>query len=205
MRTVENVLIVGAGIAGTTLAIGLKRAAIDCEIVELRPDWSGPGTGISLQGPALRALRTVGVLDRCIERGFGYSHLTTCDAAGNVTGSVELPRLLGPDYPATIGIMRQAMHSVLHGLLAEQGVPVRLGVTVSTGRAGRNRCRRAILRRCPPSLCVSRGSGRRELENPRTGIRPAVPAALHWTGELACDGESSSRGAGSLFLLRSAQ
>ena len=89
-----------------TLGTGLKRAGIDCEIVEIRPEWAEPSTGISLQGPALRALRTVGLLDRCIERGFGYSQFKACDANGNVTGTVELPSLLGPGYPATIGIMR---------------------------------------------------------------------------------------------------
>ena len=87
--------------------------ASHCEIAELRPDLTEPGTGISLQGPALRALRAVGVVDPCIVLGFGYSHFKTCDAAGNVTGTVELPRLLGPDYPATVGILRQAVHEVL--------------------------------------------------------------------------------------------
>jgi hypothetical protein len=56
--------------------------------------------GISLQGPALRALQSVGVLDQCIERGFGYSHFKAYDAMGNVTGTVDLPRLRGPTYPA---------------------------------------------------------------------------------------------------------
>ena len=80
MQSVRNVLIVGAGMAGMTLGVALKRAGIACEIVEIRPDLTEPGTGISLQGPALRALQSVGVMDRCIERGFGYSHFKTCDA-----------------------------------------------------------------------------------------------------------------------------
>ncbi len=111
MSAAKSVLIVGGGMSGMTLGAGLKRAGIDCEIVEIRPEWAEPSTGISLQGPALRALRTVGLLDRCIERGFGYSQFKACDANGNVTGTVELPSLLGPGYPATIGIMRYAVHS----------------------------------------------------------------------------------------------
>src|SRR5262249_42907844 len=124
------VLMVGAGMAGMSLGVALKRAGIDCEIVEIRPALSEPGTGISLQGPALRALKTIGVVDRCVALGFGYSHFKTCDAAGNVTGTVELPRLLGPDYPATLGIMRQAVHEVLADELARLGVPIRLGTSV---------------------------------------------------------------------------
>ena len=132
MHSVRNVLIVGAGMCGMSLAWALRRAGINCEIVEIRPKLTEPGTGISLQGPALRALQTVGVLDHCISRGFGYSCFKACDAMGNVTGTVDLPRLLGPNYPATIGILRQSVHEVLADELSGLGVPIRLSSTVDT-------------------------------------------------------------------------
>ena len=128
---VGNVLIVGAGMTGMTLGVALKQSGIGCEIVEIRPALTEPGTGISLQGPALRALQSVGVVDRCIAQGFGYSHFKTCDAAGNVTGTVDLPRLLGPDYPATVGVLRQSVHEVLADELSLLGVPLRLATTVA--------------------------------------------------------------------------
>ena len=96
-----------------TLAIGLKRAGIHTEIVKINPQWTVLGVGISLQGPALRAFKMIGLLDRCMEIGFGYSQFKTCDAEGNVTATVEMPRLNGPDYPAAMGVMRQALHLVL--------------------------------------------------------------------------------------------
>jgi 2-polyprenyl-6-methoxyphenol hydroxylase-like FAD-dependent oxidoreductase len=43
-----------------------------------------------------------------------------------------MPRLNGPDYPATIGIMRQALHDVLQHAIAEAAVPIRLGVTLKS-------------------------------------------------------------------------
>jgi len=132
MHAVENVLIVGAGMCGMSLGVALKRAGIDCEIVEIRPNLTEPGTGISLQGPALRALQSVGVLDHCIVRGFGYSHFKACDAVGNVTGTVDLPRLLGPNYPATIGVLRQSVHEVLACELAALAVPIHRSATVKT-------------------------------------------------------------------------
>jgi 2-polyprenyl-6-methoxyphenol hydroxylase-like FAD-dependent oxidoreductase len=131
MAAIRNVLIVGGGIAGMTLGIALQRNGVHAEIVELNREWSVLGVGISLQGPALRALRMVGVLDACIGRGFGYSHFKACNAAGDVTGTVQLPRLNGPDYPAAIGIMRQAVHSVLQAAVAGASVPVRLGTTIA--------------------------------------------------------------------------
>ena len=90
------------------------------------------GHGHFPEGPALRALGMIGVLDQCVEKGFGYSYFKACNAHGQVTGTVELPRLNGPDYPATIGIMRQAVHSVLKDAVAMADVPVRLGVTVAS-------------------------------------------------------------------------
>ncbi len=132
MPAVSNVLIVGGGIAGMALAIGLKRASIRAEIVEINPQWNVLGVGIALGGPALRALGMIGLLDQCVARGFGYSYFKACNVAGQVTGTVELPRLNGPDYPATIGIMRQAVHSTLQDAVATADVPVRLGITVAS-------------------------------------------------------------------------
>ncbi len=132
MAVVKNLLIVGGGIAGMTLAVALKRSGIQCEVVEINPQWTVAGVGIALGGPALRALRMVGMLDQCVSKGFGYSHFDHCDAAGNVTGTVQMPRLNGPDYPATIGIMRQELHTVLQQAMGEAKVPIRLGVTVQS-------------------------------------------------------------------------
>src|SRR5262249_21979512 len=132
MPAVGNVLIVGGGIAGMTLAVGLQRAGIRSEIVEINPEWTVLGVGISLQGPALRAFRMIGLLERCVEIGFGYSQFKTCDAEGTVTATVQMPRLNGPDHPAAMGVMRQALHQVLKQVLADMQVPVRLGATVSS-------------------------------------------------------------------------
>lgn len=132
MPAVARVLIVGGGIAGMTLAIGLKRAGIETEIIEINPQWSVLGVGISLQAPALRAFKMIGLLDQCMEIGFGYSQFKACDAEGNVTATVQMPQLNGPAYPAAMGVMRQALHLLLKHVVAEAKVPVRLGVTVST-------------------------------------------------------------------------
>ena len=131
MPNLGKVLIIGAGMAGMTLGIALKRNGQDCEIVEIRPALTEPGTGITLQGPALRALQSVGALGECIARGFPQSFFKTCDAEGNVTGTVDLPNLLGAPYPATIGIMRQSVHEVLAAQLQALAVPIRLGTTIA--------------------------------------------------------------------------
>jgi 2-polyprenyl-6-methoxyphenol hydroxylase-like FAD-dependent oxidoreductase len=182
MVAVSDVLIVGGGIAGMALAIGLRRRGIRSQIVEINPQWTVLGVGITLQGSALRALKTIGVLDQCGQLGFGYSHFKACDAYGNVTGTVELPRLIAPDYPATVGIMRQAVHSILQEALTAAQVPVQLGVTISSLR------RRWL-----------------QFEDTRPSFWDGLQAEIHRASGVASYSRPRARGTGAAFLLRSAQ
>jgi 2-polyprenyl-6-methoxyphenol hydroxylase-like FAD-dependent oxidoreductase len=134
VATVRNVLIVGGGIAGMTLATALRQRSIGVDLVELNPSWDVPGVGIALQGATLRALKTIGVLEPCVRQGFGYSTLTVCDAGGRVLGTVDLPPLLGAGYPECVGIMRPVFHAILHAAMERAGVAGRLGVTVTALR-----------------------------------------------------------------------
>jgi 2-polyprenyl-6-methoxyphenol hydroxylase-like FAD-dependent oxidoreductase len=125
-----NVLVVGAGLSGMVLATALKRAGIGADLIEVHPAWDVLGVGISVQGPALRALKSIGLLERCIAAGFGYSQVVNCDQDGSVQGVVELPRLNGPQYPSCVGMMRPALHDVIAGAMREAGVAVRFGTTL---------------------------------------------------------------------------
>jgi 2-polyprenyl-6-methoxyphenol hydroxylase-like FAD-dependent oxidoreductase len=124
-----KVLVVGAGLSGMVLAAALKRAGAEVDLIELHPKWDVLGVGISVQGPALRALKSIGLLERCIGAGFGYSQVVNCDANGKVEGVVELPRLNGAQYPSCVGMMRPALHEVIAGALREAGVEPRFGLT----------------------------------------------------------------------------
>ncbi|MBN3932262.1 FAD-dependent monooxygenase [Streptomyces verrucosisporus] len=60
MSPARTVLVAGGGICGNALAVLLRRAGIGVDLVELSSDWSVQGSGITLQGNALRVLREVG-------------------------------------------------------------------------------------------------------------------------------------------------
>ena len=129
---VRKVLIVGGGIAGLTLAVALRRRDIDVDIVELQPQWNVLGVGISLTGPTLRALKSIGLIDQCVAVAFGFDRIVFADSAGHQFSSLNMPRLCGPDYPATVAIARSALHDVLIRNARELGVAIMLGATVAS-------------------------------------------------------------------------
>lgn len=126
MRT----LIVGGGPAGLTLAIALRQRGVEVDLLELSRDWEVLGTGLSLGGAPLRALRTIGLAERCVAAGFGSTTLAIGNANSEIVQLIERPRLNGPEYPASLGIMRPALHRLLAGEVARCGAVVRLGITV---------------------------------------------------------------------------
>jgi FAD binding domain len=75
MRAIDDVLVVGAGLAGMTLATALKRSGRRPEVIEIHPRFDVLGVGISVQGPALRVLKSIGLIDQCVQDGFGYSQV----------------------------------------------------------------------------------------------------------------------------------
>ena len=131
MRSVNNVLIVGGGIAGMCLAVALRDSGVRVEIVEVSREWAALGIGIALTAPTCRALKSLGLLERCIEAGWSVTRTGRVHADSfEVTYVGEAPRLLGPDYPASLGIMRPAFHRIL-AEAARASAEVRLGLSVA--------------------------------------------------------------------------
>jgi 2-polyprenyl-6-methoxyphenol hydroxylase-like FAD-dependent oxidoreductase len=52
--SIENALVVGGGAAGAATAILLARAGVAVDLVEAQADVATSGSGITLQGNALR-------------------------------------------------------------------------------------------------------------------------------------------------------
>src|SRR5919112_1649715 len=120
-------LIIGGGITGTTSALVLARAGVEVHLVERDPEWRALGHGITMIGPALRALDRVGLLDACLAEGYGVEELAIHDVAGNLLQAIPLPRLLGPERPGLLGMMRPTLHRILATAATEAGVAVRRG------------------------------------------------------------------------------
>ncbi|HEY9379537.1 MAG TPA: FAD-dependent monooxygenase [Jiangellaceae bacterium] len=130
MTSVRTVLVVGGGTAGCALAALLGRAGVAVEIVERKPDFTTYGSGITLQGAALRVLRQVGVLDDLRRDGYEWNSLGLRSADGRLLAEIPDVRTGGPDLPATMGAYRPKLAELLAEAAVGAGAKVRLGETV---------------------------------------------------------------------------
>ena len=132
MSAVHSVLVIGGGLAGAAVSTLLAEGGVGVHLVEAKSDVSGAGSGITLQGNALRELRNLGVWGQVQEKGFGFDSLglRAPDPAGTLI--VEMPdvRSGGPDLPATVGMPRPELARILLDRADEAGTDVRLGTTV---------------------------------------------------------------------------
>ncbi|WP_198653392.1 FAD-dependent oxidoreductase [Actinocorallia populi] len=128
----NRVLIVGGGIAGSALAILLGRGGLDVEIVEINSDVTALGSGITLQGNALRVLRDLGVWDEVLPLGYPFDELGLRAPDGTVLAELPDARTGGPDLPATLGMNRPELAAVLHKAVKDAGAKIRFGLTVDS-------------------------------------------------------------------------
>jgi 2-polyprenyl-6-methoxyphenol hydroxylase-like FAD-dependent oxidoreductase len=131
MTRPHKALIVGGGIGGLSTAIGLRKAGIHADIVEIKKQWMVYHVGIIVHANFLRAMVALDIADKCVAAGFAYQHIRHYDPRGNFLSALEGQRLAGPDYPANLGLSRPALHRVLSETAIGAGASVRLGVTVS--------------------------------------------------------------------------
>lgn len=132
MPAVGNVLIVGAGTSGPALAILLARAGVSVDVVEIKPEITALGSGITLQGNALRVLRDLGVWDEVVAHGFPFNSLGFRAPDGTLLAEVPDSRTGGADLPATVGMYRPDLARILAKAVTDAGARIRYGVTVES-------------------------------------------------------------------------
>mgnify|MGYP000897906917 CR=1 FL=1 len=128
--TIKSALIVGGGFSGMTAAITLSRLGIAVDLVEIDPEWTCYGAGISIGGATLRALRTLGLLDRFVELGNVCDDVDVRAPNGARLATIPTPRIAGEDVPGSGGIMRPTLARILADEVTRSGVRVRTGCTI---------------------------------------------------------------------------
>lgn len=127
----ERVVVVGGGITGSVLSLALAQRGVAVTLLELRPEWTGVGHGITLQGNALKAFHAVGVFEEIAEQGFAFDTLRFYSADGHQIMELAAPPMGGDAVPPTMGALRSHVGDVLSRHVGAAGVDVRLGTTVS--------------------------------------------------------------------------
>lgn len=130
MAALGKALIVGGSVAGMSCAIQLRKSGVAVDLIDVDPDWRTYGAGITITGPTLRALKSLGVLERVKELGAVWSGAKVFNQAGELLEELPIPPL-GPDLPGTGGVMRPVLHKILSTRTLQLGANVRLGLTVS--------------------------------------------------------------------------
>lgn len=125
MRNAGQVLVIGAGVGGLAAAAAFAARGARVEVVERRPEGQVLGVGINQPANALRALRTLGVLDEILASGFAYDRLQFHDRDGRLV--VEVPSSLGGDVPANCAVSRAALSDALAGAARRAGGEIRYG------------------------------------------------------------------------------
>ncbi|GGW83522.1 MULTISPECIES: FAD-dependent oxidoreductase [Streptomyces] len=130
MSRARTVLVIGGGAAGSAVTVLLRRAGLTVDLIEAKDDWNATaGSGITLQGNALRVLRELGVWDRVRESGFAFGSVGITTPDGTVLHVARDLRTGGDDLPATLGMQRPQLQRILIDAVRAAGASVRLGTT----------------------------------------------------------------------------
>lgn len=130
MSKARKVLVIGGGAAGNAVTVLLRRAGVAVDLVEAKDDWNATaGSGITLQGNALRVLREIGVWEQVEASGFGFGSVGITAPDGTVLHAQDDLRTGGDDLPATVGMQRPRLQQILIDAVRDSGATVRLGTT----------------------------------------------------------------------------
>ncbi|KUN20401.1 2-polyprenyl-6-methoxyphenol hydroxylase [Streptomyces corchorusii] len=130
MSTARTVLVIGGGAAGNAVTVLLRRAGLTVDLIEAKDDWNATaGSGITLQGNALRVLRELGVWERVKASGFAFDSVGITAPDGTLLHVARDLRTGGDDLPATVGMQRPQLQQILIDAVRAGGATVRLGTT----------------------------------------------------------------------------
>ncbi|MDS2173438.1 FAD-dependent monooxygenase [Nesterenkonia sp. CL21] len=133
MSAVAIVAIVGAGVTGLAAARGLAQAGVRVEVFESASEISAKGSGITLQGNALRALRGLGLWEEVRDSGYPFEGLRLRAPGPDAAVVAELPDVKtgGDDLPAAMGMPRRELARIMYQGALNAGAQVEMGARVT--------------------------------------------------------------------------
>jgi len=123
-----RILIVGAGIAGLTLAAGLERHGITPTIIEIRQATLSRGLALMLTSNVALALRRIGLESAIAEHGMVLERIVQTTASGSPLADFDL-RPANTRYGLNLGVTRDALIS---SLSSRGGATIRYEMTITS-------------------------------------------------------------------------
>ena len=125
----EDVLVVGAGVAGLAVAIALSQRGVRCQIIDRSPDWQTRGAGLFTCANGLAALDRLGVGSLARERGVPIRERRFETAQGRTVMEIEEREIWGGDRDS-LGISRAALGDALREASGE--IAIQFDTTVQS-------------------------------------------------------------------------
>ncbi len=126
-----KVLIVGAGVAGDTLAVYLERAGWAVRVVEIADGPRSGGQTVDLRGPSAAVLADLGLLAACQERRVVQRGIAWVDADGHPRARMPVEAFGGQGFVSRDELLRTDLMQVVHAA-AGPGVGHWFGETVES-------------------------------------------------------------------------
>jgi 2-polyprenyl-6-methoxyphenol hydroxylase-like FAD-dependent oxidoreductase len=133
MTAVQKVAVAGSGVAALATAIQLAKAGVEVDVFEAAAELSTGGSGISLQGNALRVFDALGVWDEIRAAGYVFQglHLRAPGPGAPIVAQLPDVNSGGPDYPAAMGMPRADLARILFAHAEKAGANIRFGARVT--------------------------------------------------------------------------
>jgi 2-polyprenyl-6-methoxyphenol hydroxylase-like FAD-dependent oxidoreductase len=132
--TSPRILIVGAGIAGLSVARALHLSGLVADVVERESVWQPLGSGLYLPANAVRALNRLGLGDELAARANRITQQRFLDARGRPLLEMDVRSIWG-DVGECLAISRHDLHALLRNVIEPSWI--RMGVAVTdVGDAG---------------------------------------------------------------------